>query len=136
MEAGALPDGAALLRHWEREYERLRRLLRELEAANARRAQADAVRAECARYEQLIAGALGTGPEHALCVACGTATASPHALLFAERGDEADIELMPGAPDLDEWPVLRRKPTAHLAFNRFVLCATCADVWRVDQQAG
>ncbi len=46
-----------------------------------------------------------------------------------KRGEEADIELAGDGPDVREWPILRRKPTVHLYFNRFVLCQACEALW-------
>ena len=112
----------------------LRARLAEIEATGANTAIVASVRAELARYEALLAGAYGTGPEQALCIACGIATANPDAHLVAERGEEADIELVTDGPDVREWPVLRRKSTAHLGFNRFVLCRVCDGVRELEER--
>lgn len=69
-----------------------------------------------------------------MCIACGIATANPDAHLVAERGEEADIELIGDASDVWEEPVLRARRTIHLELRQSVLCATCAEVWRVECQ--
>lgn len=112
----------------------LRAQLTEAEATGAKSGTVDALRAELRQCEELLAAAYGTGPEYALCIGCGIGTVNPDAYLVAERGEEADIELVADGPDVREWPILRRKPTAHLYCNRFVLCATCEVVWSLSSK--
>lgn len=92
---------------------------------------ANHVRHELALLDACLESVCETGPEYALCIGCGTATKDPDARLVAQRGLEADIELLGDGPDVREWPVLRRERTKHLYCNRFAVCVVCGELERL-----
>lgn len=123
------PSSDSLPVHWQTRSTHLRTQLARLEADDSPEARwaANHARRELALLDGCLESVHEDGPEYALCIGCGTATKDPEVKLVAQRGEEADIELVGGGQEVREWPVPRRKPTGHLWFNRFVVCAVCEE---------